>query len=165
MTLFCVIMDKDIIHWICEFVTSLGFPNLAFEIAFALTYTSVLKGRPSTRALIFGITNSFKYENFLTVVMSARSISMSNWFQNLHQSKFSNLLMINFGSFTFTGFSLAFLSLLISAFFSKACLTLNFVVSNFLSSLYLRYRRSSSSWSTSAFLSRLSLCFNSIILF
>ena len=67
-------MDKYIIHWICEFVTSLGFPNLAFKIAFALTYTSVLKGRPSTRALTFGITNSFKHENFPTVVMSARSI-------------------------------------------------------------------------------------------
>ena len=68
MTLFCVTVGKDIMNWICVLVTSLGFPNFVFKIAFALSYPSVLKGRPSTRALTFGMTDSFKYENLLTLL-------------------------------------------------------------------------------------------------
>ena len=39
----------------------MGFPSLAFKIVLALSYSPVLNGRPSIRALTFEITNSFKY--------------------------------------------------------------------------------------------------------
>ena len=38
----------------------------------------MLNGRPSIRALTFGMTNSFKYENLIADVKSAKSISVSN---------------------------------------------------------------------------------------
>ena len=45
----------------------------------------------------------FNYEKLLPVFISARSISLSKWLQNFKQSKFvpSNLLIIDFRSFTF----------------------------------------------------------------
>ena len=54
-----------------------GFLKIAIKTAFALSYPSVLNGRLSVRALPFGVTNLFKYENLLTVVISVRSISVS----------------------------------------------------------------------------------------
>ena len=95
-TLNSVIVRNDMIHWICTLITSLGFLNLAFKVVSLLSHTSVWNGRPSTRALTFGITNFLKYDNLLRVVSSVRYIFVSNWLQNLNQSKFlpSNLKVL-----------------------------------------------------------------------
>ena len=120
----CVIAGNDTIHWICALDTSPSFPNLPFKIVFALSHLSVLNGRPSIKVLIFEITNFFKYEYFLTVVISAQSIIfVSNLPQNLNQSKFShlNLIIFNFGSFISTGFFLNCMIPLPSLFSSNSC--------------------------------------------
>ena len=113
------IAGDDITHWKCTLVTSLNFPNLALKIVFALSHPSVLSKGQSIRALTFEITNSLNYENLLQVIMSSRSISVLNWPQNFNQSKFvpSNLLIMNFRSFTFTESLLTFLPLFHSGFF------------------------------------------------
>ena len=57
-----------------EFTISLVFPYLVCRIFFASLYPSVVKGSPSIHVRIFGSTNSFKYENFITSEMSVESI-------------------------------------------------------------------------------------------
>ena len=96
------------------------FPNLAFKIVFALLFCPpVLNGRPLIRALALGMTNCFKYENLLTVVISAQSNSVSNRFNNLNQSNFYlqvYWLLINLGRFSFIEFSISCLPLFPSVF-------------------------------------------------
>ena len=44
--------------------TSESFPKFDFKIAFALSYPSVVKDRPSSKTDALGAYNSFKYKNF-----------------------------------------------------------------------------------------------------
>ena len=55
----------------------MSYSNLTLKIVVAFPYSSVLNLRPSVRALTFGITNSFKYEKLLEVVISVQYISVS----------------------------------------------------------------------------------------
>ena len=48
----------------CALATSEGFPNFNFKITFALSYPSVVKGRPSIKTRALEANNSFKCENF-----------------------------------------------------------------------------------------------------
>ena len=110
-------------HWLLHWF----FVNLVFKMVLSLSYLSVLKWRPSFRAPTFGMN----YMNLLTVVISLQFVSVSNWLQNLNQSKFvpSHLLIFNFGSFTFTVFFLNCLSLFPSFFCSNICSSSIFMVS------------------------------------
>ena len=56
-------------HWIWATATSLGFPNLAIKIDFALAYPSDVKGRPSIRALTLGTKKSFREEKLLIALI------------------------------------------------------------------------------------------------
>ena len=57
------IAGKDMTFSMCALATSEGFPNFDFKITFALSYPSVVKGRPSMKTRALGANNSFKYEN------------------------------------------------------------------------------------------------------
>ena len=146
-----------LLHWF--------FVNLIFKMVLSLSYLSVLKWRPSFRAPTFGIN----YMNLLTVVISLQFVSVSNWLQNLNQSKFvpSNLLIFNFGSFTFTVFFLNCLSLFPS-FFAQTFVQVqsswfHVVIFQCFSSC-LCWRHSSFLWFYSAFRSSFSLSFSCFIL-
>ena len=70
LDIFRTPFPKNISEWLLlVFIISLGFPNLAFKIVFAFSYPSVFKRRPSISALTFKMTNCFKYENLLTLVI------------------------------------------------------------------------------------------------
>ena len=59
--------------WVGYFI---GISKFNVQKIFVLFYGFVLNGRLSIRALTFGMTNSFKYENFFVVAVSVRSISI-----------------------------------------------------------------------------------------
>ena len=63
-------------QWIWAAATSLGFPNLANKIEFALVYTSGVKIKPSIRALTLAMRNFFRKKNLLIALISTLSISV-----------------------------------------------------------------------------------------
>ena len=68
-----LIAGRDTKFSMCGLATP-GFPNFYFKIILALTYLSVVKGRPSFKIRASGANNSFKYENFEVGLMLDVSI-------------------------------------------------------------------------------------------
>ena len=110
-------------HWIWATATSLGFPNLAIKIDFALAYPSDVKGRPSIRALTLGTKKSFREEKLLIALISIFQF-VSNWSENRNQARCvpSNFVVASLRSLTwillFTIISLSSFFFFISSYIS-----------------------------------------------